>query len=705
VGFLNLGTATAPPQPIQAKVTALSKTAKVTVAAATLGNNVPVTIETEVRQGALVQVLRAVLDPSGNFQQVFRELQNGAPARVTTYTIDAIGSRTVAATATVTPQPVPEAATLLAAATPPVLFLHGFRSDASTWDKLFTDLQNVPFKIYRRSLDAGSDNPCQQAFGDTTPGTPSLVNWISDVKKETGVQRVILVGHSQGGIVARLYLQTGTNPTAFADALTPYTGSAGEDQYLACFTWMENRGAAFKPGQVDVAGLVTYGTPHNGALSTGKLSPLLREGAPFLGLLNSFSTFKMPDGIALANILGATTAVTNTKDDCLVSVTSQNMSLLPGTPTGISITRSGWVRHTVSYLDSAAGTLCPIGAFLRTPETEDTKAILGALNAQILTINSLSPVTMVITSPSGKIIDKRSTAIWGATYGEFLDETGDKKSVVAIPFPERGTYQIRVIPDSTAVPTDVFSITTEMNGVARVLVDHAPISSALSGPFVVTQAVDNLTPIANAGPDSTVECTAPSGTSLSLNGTGSSDPDGDALSFAWTGGFGSATGIAPTVTVPLGSNIINLTVSDGKGGTASANTRVVVRDTTPPVASLTLTPNVLWPPNHSLIPITAALQVSDQCDSKPTLSLVSITSNQPDSGLDKDDVPGDIQGATFGTDDRTFLLRAERAGEKAKGLTLAQIKLGRIYTVTYRVFDKAGNATTASGQVKVPYSQ
>ena len=218
-------------------------------------------------------------------------------------------------------------------------------------------------------------------------------------------------------------------------------------------------------------------------------------------------------------------------------------------------------------------------------------------------------------------------------------------------------------------------------------------------------APNNRPPLASAGPNQTVQCSSPSGASVLLNGSTSSDPDGDPLSFAWSGPFGAATGVAPTVTVPLGTNTINLTVSDGKGGTGSASMSATVQDATPPLATLTLTPNVLWPPNHKLVPITATLQVSDQCDRKPLVSLVSITSNQPDSGLDIDDVPGDIQGATFGTDDRTFLLRAERVGIPANGLTDAQVKLGRTYTITYRVFDKSGNATTVSGKVTVPHSQ
>jgi endo-1,4-beta-xylanase len=103
--------------------------------------------------------------------------------------------------------------------------------------------------------------------------------------------------------------------------------------------------------------------------------------------------------------------------------------------------------------------------------------------------------------------------------------------------------------------------------------------------------------------------------------------------------------------------------------------------------------NTLWPPNHKLVSITTTIQVSDNCDPDPVVRLMSITSNEPDNGLGDGDTANDIQGAAFGTDDRAFLLRAERAGTGT----------GRIYTVTYRAEDAAGNGTTAQGVVTVPH--
>ena len=58
-------------------------------------------------------------------------------------------------------------------------------------------------------------------------------------------------------------------------------------------------------------------------------------------------------------------------------------------------------------------------------------------------------------------------------------------------------------------------------------------------------------------------------------------------------------------------------------------------------------------------------------------------------------VESDIEGAEFGTDDRQFSLRAERSGGEG----------GRVYTITYRARDAAGNTATATATVTVPHDR
>jgi hypothetical protein len=130
-------------------------------------------------------------------------------------------------------------------------------------------------------------------------------------------------------------------------------------------------------------------------------------------------------------------------------------------------------------------------------------------------------------------------------------------------------------------------------------------------------------------------------------------------------------------------------------------------DTTPPSLTVSLSPNTLWSPNDKLVSITAAITVKDDYDPSPEIKLESITANKT---LEAED----IRNASFGTDDRSFKLRAERKGKDSdhKKKDDAHTKSGRvtkhpgrIYTVTYSATDASGNKSTASATVTVPHDQ
>lgn len=208
----------------------------------------------------------------------------------------------------------------------------------------------------------------------------------------------------------------------------------------------------------------------------------------------------------------------------------------------------------------------------------------------------------------------------------------------------------------------------------------------------------NAAPVADAGPDQTVACAGPNGATVTLT-SASFDSDGDVIQETWYGPLSSrpiAFGPTATVTVPANqSHIFRLVVSDPSGASSSDTVTVNVRDIQAPTLSFSLSPNELWPPNHKMVNINASIQRADVCDPNPQVSLVGITSNEPDNGQGDGDEPNDIQQATPGTDDRQFLLRAERQGSGS----------GRVYTVRYRVTDAAGNTATASGTVRVPHDK
>jgi len=206
----------------------------------------------------------------------------------------------------------------------------------------------------------------------------------------------------------------------------------------------------------------------------------------------------------------------------------------------------------------------------------------------------------------------------------------------------------------------------------------------------------NQLPSCDANGPYVTECTAPT-TDVTLNGNGSSDPNGDPLSFEWTGPFvgGVANGVMPTVSFQgIGAFGVDLEVSDGLLN-SMCSTSVTVEDTILPDLTVSLSEDVLWPPNHKLVTITATVVASDTCDPAPAIRLVSITSNEPDNDTGDGSTNNDIQDAEFGTADFVFQLRAERKGNGN----------GRMYTVTYEVEDAGGNTNVAEAIVSVPHNR
>ena len=100
---------------------------------------------------------------------------------------------------------------------------------------------------------------------------------------------------------------------------------------------------------------------------------------------------------------------------------------------------------------------------------------------------------------------------------------------------------------------------------------------------VIIVATGNLPPVANAGPDQTVT----TGQQVTLNGSGSSDPNGDPLTYSWclkgrpvgsTATLSGANTAQPTFTPDVaGSYVFCLTVNDGKAASVSDSVVVEAR--------------------------------------------------------------------------------------------------------------------------------
>lgn len=226
---------------------------------------------------------------------------------------------------------------------------------------------------------------------------------------------------------------------------------------------------------------------------------------------------------------------------------------------------------------------------------------------------------------------------------------------------------------------------------------------ALKDGVVTWQSTANgLPPLADAGSNRTAECNQPESATVALDGTGSSDPDGDSLAYRWSAPgivFDDASSPTPSAVFPLGTTTVTLVVNDGIEDSPADTMDVTVVDTTAPVIEvLGLDPPELWPPNHRMVAVTATVTASDVCDPNPlTIVLTSVTSDEPDNapGGGDGNTTNDIQGAELGLPDFSFELRAERAGSGD----------GRIYTAIYTATDISGNAASDAGFVLVPHDQ
>lgn len=211
----------------------------------------------------------------------------------------------------------------------------------------------------------------------------------------------------------------------------------------------------------------------------------------------------------------------------------------------------------------------------------------------------------------------------------------------------------------------------------------------------------NEPPVADAGIDQTQECTSVNGAVVVFDGSNSYDPEGNPLTFTWSGPFGELNGEKVAATLPIGSHVITLTVDDGNGSGASDMVTVTVVDTVAPNLEISLSPDILWPPNHKMVEISSTVNVSDVCDANPTVTLSSVNMNEgdvtntydPEYDMSQDD--GKTLGDIILDQEGNISLRAERSGTSD----------GRIYTIEYLATDKSGNQTRSKAQVTVPHNQ
>ena len=211
-------------------------------------------------------------------------------------------------------------------------------------------------------------------------------------------------------------------------------------------------------------------------------------------------------------------------------------------------------------------------------------------------------------------------------------------------------------------------------------------------PFVILEETPNQPPVARC-----VDATVPTdpgvcqATSADIN-EGSFDPDDDQISLQQ----------APAGPYGLGETQVTLMVIDELGLSDECTATVTVTDRqAPAITAITVSPNVLWPPNHKMVQITPTVTAADNCGGDLTIGLESISMNEGDETTTSDLNHENTMGDGNTTDDvqvdgaGNISLRAERSGSSS----------GRTYTITYSATDASGNTSEASAVVTVPHNK
>ncbi len=138
---------------------------------------------------------------------------------------------------------------------------------------------------------------------------------------------------------------------------------------------------------------------------------------------------------------------------------------------------------------------------------------------------------------------------------------------------------------------------------------------------------------------------------------------------------------------PVGTNIVSCVAVDSSGNTNTCAFKVIVVKPPPPITSVVATPSILWPPNHEMISVTITVVASGSFTSR----LYSVTSSDPTNTTGD----GNTGGDWFFTGPLTLQLPAERASQS----------VGRVYTITIKSTDAAGNVIFSTVTVTVPPNQ
>jgi serine protease AprX len=171
-------------------------------------------------------------------------------------------------------------------------------------------------------------------------------------------------------------------------------------------------------------------------------------------------------------------------------------------------------------------------------------------------------IDMELRSPSGTVLARSECTLSGLSCGIGRQETIGIRPTTA------GTYVLHVYAWDGGKGAQVAAD-----------ISRGPVGSSAEPP-PAPDPTPNVAPISNAGGDQVVRAKSKNRTAtVTLDGSGSSDPDGTIVTYRWSDAGGTVVGTSAKVSVKRGPGtyVFTLQVTDDDGATDSDSVTVVVR--------------------------------------------------------------------------------------------------------------------------------
>ncbi|QPJ62793.1 MAG: DUF1749 domain-containing protein [Candidatus Nitronauta litoralis] len=372
----------------------------------------------------------------------------------------------------------------------PILFLHGFTgSSGGTFGDTTQFLEQQlgwtrggnlkivgdNFNLVPENFNANGDFFTMD-FGDDTatyPDSQGLIHQAEELEvaidylKSQGVSPIMVMGHSNGGQVARYYLanhpQAATNVTKSIAYGSPHRGAD-----LSFFGGPSNHGirdtfyACSPANEIVYQGKNLFGEDIDNQFLTNlsqQTLPTLDEGyVSILGSKRERSPNCHPTDLG----------------DGVVARTSQDLRLVDNPPENIK-------TILTDHLHSGQG--------------NHFSAVMCGMDQSRCAVFSMKyqgndPVTLQVTSPTGERVREAGASselieIPGADLMEVSDEGAIEMDTVIVPFADPGVFTVLLTPASGSSPTDIFTLVAEVGGVEVVLAEDMMVQDLPPAGFTV----------------------------------------------------------------------------------------------------------------------------------------------------------------------------------------------------------------------------